>query len=224
MCLLSRSAVNVLIEQDPSRSTPPLAGAAGAPGSLQGRDAMNIHRIQKLLSRRAAARFMRDRRGNATVEFAFLAFPFFMIVLATMEVGLLFFSTAALEGAAGNGARLVRTGQAQFAEMSRDDFVELICDEISGLGDCATRVTVEIPPFESFSTYAPGNAICDASNGDVSFDQGAAGEAMMFRVCMEYDMMTPMIGQHLAPMGDGKLGLVSTTVFRNEPFGELLDD
>ena len=66
-----------------------------------------------------AARFRRLRRrlkadgikGSAAIEFAMVAPVFFVLLMGTIEAGVIFFAQSALQNALNDTARLVRTGQ-----------------------------------------------------------------------------------------------------------------
>ncbi|HAH11628.1 MAG TPA: pilus assembly protein, partial [Alphaproteobacteria bacterium] len=42
-------------------------------------------------------RFARDNRGQAAVEFAIVALPFFILLTAALDFGLMFFATSTLD-------------------------------------------------------------------------------------------------------------------------------
>ena len=50
-------------------------------------------------------------KGSAAVEFAMVAPVFFLILMATIESGVIFFGQSVLQNAVNDAARLVRTGQ-----------------------------------------------------------------------------------------------------------------
>ena len=56
---------------------------------------------------------MRWNRGNAAIEFAFVAPAFFALMLGVLEIGTMTFSQFALQNSVTTAARLIRTGQAQ---------------------------------------------------------------------------------------------------------------
>src|SRR3546814_2727081 len=52
---------------------------------------------------------LRDERGSALIEFALIAPPFFLLLIGTLEVSMMFFASAVLEGATKEAARQIRT-------------------------------------------------------------------------------------------------------------------
>src|SRR3546814_16186245 len=70
----------------------------------------------RLASARALLRtlgrpLLRDERGSALIEFALIAPPFFLLLFGTVEVSMMFFASAVLEGAPKEAATLLRHGQ-----------------------------------------------------------------------------------------------------------------
>ncbi|MBZ0217058.1 MAG: pilus assembly protein, partial [Fimbriimonadaceae bacterium] len=85
-------------------------------------------------SRNKINEFNDGETGATAVEFAILAFPFLMLLLAVIEVGIVFFATQIMETGVEGAARLIRTGQAQ--QFSQAQFKLEVCDRISALFDC----------------------------------------------------------------------------------------
>ena len=56
---------------------------------------------------------IRSERGNAAIEFAFVAPAFFALMLGILEIGTMTFSQFAIQNAVTETGRLIRTGQAQ---------------------------------------------------------------------------------------------------------------
>lgn len=50
-------------------------------------------------------------KGSAAIEFALVAPVFFILLMGTIETGVIFFAQATLQNAVNDTARLVRTGQ-----------------------------------------------------------------------------------------------------------------
>ena len=61
----------------------------------------------------------RCRSGATLVEFSLLAFPFLLLLMATFEVGFLYWANQELENATGDAARMVRTGQVQAGNLNQ---------------------------------------------------------------------------------------------------------
>ena len=82
-------------------------------------------------------RFCRDTQGSSALEFAIVAVPLFLLILATLQLSFVYFPNYVLETAASKAARLVRTGQAQAltaeqlkTEVCKDLIVPLSCSNL----------------------------------------------------------------------------------------------
>ncbi len=71
------------------------------------------------VSFRRVRRFARAEDGATAVEFALVATPFVALLIAILETALVFFAQQVLQTAATQSARLIMTGQAQTANMTR---------------------------------------------------------------------------------------------------------
>ena len=86
---------------------------------------------------RMLSRFRRSSDGTAAIEFALLAFPFFLLIFATIEAFIAFAGEQLLENAVDTMARQVRTGQAK--NLSEEEFRTKFCAEISLMINCAEK-------------------------------------------------------------------------------------
>lgn len=158
------------------------------------------------------------------VEFAFIATPFFVLLMALLEIGLVFFGTLTLESAVEQASRLIRTGQAQTQGLTAASFKNRVCSHISGLIDCAGGLKVDVKRFDNFS----GVTLDDPLDGngelrdDFGFNPGAGGDIVVVRAFYEWDLtnLFPDLGMAsgLANMGNGNRLIIGTAAFRNEPF------
>src|SRR4029077_14055380 len=105
---------------------------------------MAVTRFRKFLNRlRADA-----NKGSAAVEFAMVAPAFFLLLMGTVEAGVIFFAQSSLQNAVNDTARLIRTGQSACYSldsnnlcqtMTADQFRTKVCGEVSTLlPDCST--------------------------------------------------------------------------------------
>jgi len=105
-------------------------------------------------------------------------------------------------------------------------FFDEICGVVGVLGDCEEKLTVDVARFDSFADLRADAAapICrDADPASVDFDDlpyetGAARDIVRVRVCFLYEGANPAIGLNLRSGPAGARRIVSTTIFRNEPF------
>ncbi len=108
--------------------------------------------------RKGGRRFWRNASGASALEFALVAFPFILLVLAVLEVGIVYFANFMLENAVAQGARLIRTGQAQNQNFDAGKFKTEVCKNLSAPIDCS-RLMLDVRHFSSFS-----NAGSDLTN------------------------------------------------------------
>jgi len=169
------------------------------------------------------SKFRKDRSGVSAVEFALVAGPFFGLLFAIMEVGLVFFGTLTLENATEESARLIRTGQAQAISMSETGFKNEVCNRIFALFDCQNGLKVEIRTFPDFADLA-ANGFVDPLDGngdlrdDFTFDIGKGGDIVLVRVFYEWNLMVSFPGVGLSNMANGHRLVSAVTSFRNESF------
>ncbi|MCW5696047.1 MAG: pilus assembly protein [Bauldia sp.] len=165
-------------------------------------------------------RFRRDKSGATVVGFALIALPFFALLFAVLETGLTFFATQTIEDAVARGARLIRTGQAQEANISDTDFKRVICEEMSLIFDCEAKLRVDVRTYTNFTSIDLGNPIDEDGNliDDFDYDPGEGGELVVVRAFYEWPVFTNLLGLGLATLGNGKHLIAATTAFRNEPF------
>jgi Flp pilus assembly protein TadG len=168
-------------------------------------------------------RFKRDKKGGTTIEFALVAFPFFACMFAIIEIGLIFFAGQVLETAVGDASRMILTGQAQTANFSANDFKNTICtNAVQTLFNC-TNILIDVRTSNSFATanlstpVDPTTHLVDASG--FTFQPGQACSIVIVRVIYEWPTFVRYLGLDMATLADGNHLLMSTTAFRNEPYG-----
>lgn len=171
-------------------------------------------------ARRRVAR-MKRREGATAVEFAMVAVPFFFMMFAVLELGLVFVLDTTLENAVMDTGRLVRTGQAQASGMTRTQFEEEICDRMSLFASgCATKLDLDVRIISQFSGTNPPQPITDGEFDDTGlrFESGAAGDIILVSAWYRHTLITPFLSQALARLDGNTAVLTVTTAFRNEPF------
>lgn len=177
--------------------------------------------------RRHYKRFKTQKSAVTAVEFALVAVPFFSIVFAIIETGLVFFGAIALENSVDQTSRMVRTGQAQSASMTEAQFRQNVCASINTLFDCQNNLKIELRSFPDFQTA--GDYMDNIDNAplndegelrdDFTFDANTeAGDIVLVRAYMEWDIVLNFPGSSLGNMPNGSRLLIATTTFKNEPF------
>jgi Flp pilus assembly protein TadG len=183
----------------------------------------------KRLMRRMYAtiqRFEKSERGVAAIEFALLAPPFFLILGAIMETGLMLFSEYTIQESVQEAARLVRTGQVQAASMTATDFKNKICNTVSTILNCTTGVTVYVRSDSSFQNLAAnlpnilwiGPSINNNPSAATCYNPGLASQPAA--VVATYDWYFNMLGMsYMGNIANGDARrMVGLAIFQNEPF------
>ena len=163
--------------------------------------------------------FTGDRRGVAAIEFAMLAIPFFLIIFALLETALVFLGEFTLDQAATRVARMVRTGEAQKAGLSADDFRKAICTEASYLMKCAD-IAIDLKVYGSFADLPPPSPVQNGSLNTAGFGYqlGGSQAVQALRVYYKRPVLTDMMRSTLSDMSDGSHLLSSIVVFQTEPY------
>lgn len=192
---------------------------------MTGRLASPIGR--SLLPRRRRG-FLRDDNGATAVEVGLLAVPFFAILGAILETSMVFLSGQILDSAVQDASRLIRTGQAQQASFTPDQFKQSVCDRLYGLfKDCAgLHVEVQvIGDFNAASISPPVKMTCtDGETGcndwlrPEAYTPGQGSSIVAVQVYYQWPLILPVSGLGLNNLADGKHLMGAATVFRNEPF------
>ena len=169
-----------------------------------------------------------SQKGSAAIEFAMVAPIFFLLLMGTIEAGIIFFAQSALQNAVNDAARMVRTGQitcvtAGCQAATQSQFQAQICSEVSALlSDCAgPSLQFDVKPYSGGFSTASNASPLDASNNLPTlgtFNTGNACEVVLVRAFYKWPVFTPMLNFFLANMS-GNYHLLSTAAaFRNEPY------
>jgi Flp pilus assembly protein TadG len=170
-------------------------------------------------TRAAIERFLLCRRGSPAVEFALVAAPFVALLVAIMQVGLIYFAQEALESAVEQTARLVLTGQS--ASMTQSQFATALCNNSPGLFTCANFM-IDLQPATSFANAnVTQPTLTFNGSGQVSntwqYNTGTPGDIMVMRVMYEWPVFLGPLGFNLSNEPNSMLLMMATSVFRNEP-------
>ncbi len=171
---------------------------------------------------RLQARYRQNTDGSMAIEFAVVVVPFVMLLMGTIVVGLYFFVTFSLENAVEQAARQIRTGQAQLAGMTKDQFKNNVCSHAPSFIDCATDLRVNVLQVTGFNTAIPtdcldggGNLIANPANDPVP---GAAGEVVLVMICYEWKLAAALPFVDVGGMSNGSALIQAATAFRTEPY------
>ena len=100
---------------------------------------------------------------------------------AIFETFLLLFASQTFETATQRGARLIRTGQAQMANLDAEEFKTEICEAMALLLNCMNNLMVDVRTYADFGAVDLANPIDEDGNLITTFeyDPGDAGEIVM---------------------------------------------
>ena len=166
--------------------------------------------------------FKKNEDGSTALEFALLAFPFMLLVIAIVELSIFFATTTVIEGALVDVTRLIRTGQLQaeptLQEME-ERFVQEICDHAGYITNC-TEIEYEVRKLDSFGSDIAVAVTDDGSldEPDFEIEEVTAGCVVMVRLLYGYKFMTPFFADLWSNYPDDKRLILSTTVVKTEPF------
>ena len=137
-----------------------------------------------------------------------------------LEVAIVYFANFALDNAVAQGARLVRTGQAQTQKFDAAAFKTEVCKYISAPISCS-GLKLDVSHFASFGGVQLTNPLDASGNLKSSFnyDPGVGSDIVVVRAFYEWTL-TAKLPQaiSLSNMNNGDRLLVATAAFRNEPF------
>ena len=174
-------------------------------------------------SRHLLRRWRRDDRGVTALEFGMVAAPFFMMLFGIIGVGLYFFTTFTLENAVEQASRLLRTGQAQQANMTAAQFKTKVCELVPGHIDCVGKLKVNVKSFDDSDDITPASLPrCLDGSGNLSatneFTPGGASKVVLVWVCYEWEFAKSIPFLNFSDMNSGSRLIQATTTFRTEPY------
>jgi Flp pilus assembly protein TadG len=171
------------------------------------------------------ARFGRDRSGSAAVEFSLVAVPFFALLFAIIETGMVFFAGQVLETGVQDSGRLLYTHQAQDTGMTSTQFKDDLCNRVSVLMNCSgldidvkyypagTPITIT-DPIDAGGNYDPsGFAYATAPAGSTG--------TVVVRGFYQWPLYVTSLGYNIANISrntsNSKRLLAATIAFHVEP-------
>jgi Flp pilus assembly protein TadG len=184
--------------------------------------------------------FGRDQDGSPAMEFAFAAPLFFLMVMATIEFGLVMFVTVLMESSLRDASRYGVTGQlpngASTMAEREEHIRQMIADRTLSLVNMDDAV-VDIFSYPTFDDIGQGEDFVDG-NGNGTYDSGetfkdcngngtrdddrgeegpgGSGSVVLYRMTYDWPLLTPLVGPIIG--SDGKFPLRATLAVRNEPW------
>ncbi len=165
--------------------------------------------------------FIKDQRGNATIEFVIM-FPVLMFfVMMVFETGFIATRSVLLERGLDIAVRDLRLGTDPTIDHAK--LRKLVCDNSSILVNCERDLILEVVEFDINSAYPQNQANCidrtEEIDPTITFNPGGRSRIMFVRACMIIDPIFPGLGITLGLPRDSSGGfqLVAYTAFMNEP-------
>jgi Flp pilus assembly protein TadG len=167
--------------------------------------------------REVAPRLSRDCAGAAALEFALVAPLALALIVATVQLALVFLGQQGLESAAERAARMIQSGQAQQAGWSAAQFRKSACGGLPPFLACGRlSVAVTSGPVTGVSGFAEAGAPAAGS-----FAPGGPDDVVVMRLSYLWPTSTAPLGFDLSNQPGGGRMLLATQVFRNEAYAAV---
>jgi Flp pilus assembly protein TadG len=174
-------------------------------------------------------RFRRNQKGATAIEFAMLATPFFLLLVAIFETALMFWTTQILEEAATQTSRRLLTGQShqRYANAATQtaDFKNDLCANAHALIDCSEgKMWIDVRTYASFDGASTGTSASNPVSGTTlntngfGYNQPQSGQIVVVRVVMRYPVVFNRWNQALVNLSNNEHAIIVTTAFRAEPY------
>lgn len=165
--------------------------------------------------------FGRDTTAATAVEFALVAFPFFISILAIYDISNAYMASTALENGTLRIARQIKTGEIQAQNLTPAMFRQRLCDEVSELLACDQRLQVDVRPFAQFNQANLPMPLVNADgtyNSPFQFDPGTSNQVILMRSFYLWHLATPFFGALFSNNASNSYLMTAAAAFRNEPF------
>ena len=168
------------------------------------------------------ARFFRARSGAAAVEFALIAPFFFLLLFGMCEISLIGFAQVNLDSAAFELARGIRTGESE--NVSASTMQANLCTAMTQIMPVScNNLYLDVKSFPSFvdaSGLGLGTPIANGQlqTGTFGYSPGTASDIVVVRAYYQWHVVTPMFQAVFGNVGGSDRLLVSTIMFRSEPY------
>lgn len=186
------------------------------------------------------SRLIRCAGGGSAVEFAFCAPILFLAAACAIELAMIMFVSALMEGGVREAARFGITGHSPSGISREERIRQVVGEHTIGLIDIdSAAITQHVypgfddigkpEPFDDLNgngTYDPGEPFQDINgNGQWDADMGVAGaggpgDVVLYTVVARWSALSPLITPLLGI--DGGVELRASVAVRNEPYDLLL--
>lgn len=181
-----------------------------------------------------------DQRGSSLVEFGLAAPLVVLMIIGTVEFGMILFVSTLMESALRDAARFGITGQVPEGGTRLEQIIAIVEKRTIGLVDM-TDAKIEVKIYPTFGDVGRGESFVDG-NGNGAYDAGEtftdengngahdadigedgagdAGAIVAYRMEYAWPLRTPMAGLLIGE--DGKFVLRSAVAVRNEPYDQAI--
>jgi Flp pilus assembly protein TadG len=172
-----------------------------------------------------------DDRAATAVEFAMLAPPLIFLILASLQLSIIFFAGQYLQSLATLAARQIMTGQVQTATagdtqtQAQTAFGTDVCNNAPTLFFTCANFMIDVESASSYSAIQSSTAPLTPTydtNGNVTntwaYSPGGPGDIVIVRVMYNWPVVAAPLLPGLADQSNGDRLLVATSVFKNEPY------
>ena len=172
--------------------------------------------IKRLLTLR------RDERAATAVEFAMLVTPLIGLILASLQLSMIFYAGQLLQTAAISASRELMTGADQQAHVTQAGYHTNVCKYAPLLFTCA-NIMVDVESASSYSgisTSTPTITYDGSGNPTNTFNYstGNPGDILIVRVMYNWPVVASPLMPGLANQSNGTHLLIATSVFKTEPY------
>lgn len=163
--------------------------------------------------------FAGNEDGAAAIEFALLAFPFFLLIFAVIESCVAFAAQQLLSNATTEVGRQFRTGQIKVIDNVDEAMVkDMVCKRIRILtADDCPGLEVDLQQFDTFQEAANKAPLDPDGNIATAIDLGESSTKNMLRTYYRWPVLTNRLA---ATLPDGKMLLFAADIWQNEPFDD----
>ena len=177
--------------------------------------------LRSLAGRRVRERCTQDEGGSAVVEFALIAPTFFFLLFVIAETALVFIAEQVMDNAVFETARLIRTGQAQNAGMTKAGFKTEVCNRVSVFIDCnSADFYLDVRSYPSFGDMELGKPVDaeDKYTDNGQYIAGKANDIVVVRAYYQWPTNKIFGSLSLQNLSNGKRLIGAFAAFKNEPY------
>ena len=165
-------------------------------------------------------RFARDHAGATAVEFAFVAPMFFAVLIATLQIAVIFFAQSYLATIADATARQVLTNQTN--GLTAAQFQTMMCSNVTAMfPNCSANMMVSLQAAPTTQAgMASAMPTFDATGklkNATSIATLPACSKTLLIIMYQWPVIAGPLGAYFGTLGNGNYLLTATEVFQTEP-------